>query len=108
MAEMDERKLHQTVSLVGLRAQATAIGLIQLTSELVRAGVLDDAAVGRIKCAIASDLMLSPPASVKKAEFEAWVRQRLDSLFACEAPMGKAPHPPGAESVLDPDGAAAA
>lgn len=107
--DMDERRLHQTVSLVGLRAQATAIGLIQLTSELVRAGVLDEEAVARIKGAIARDLMLSPPASVKKSEFEAWVRCRLDTLFACEAPtIGQAPHPPGAEQVPDPGAASAA
>jgi hypothetical protein len=104
---MDERRLHQTVSLVGLRAHATAVGLIQLTTELVRAGVLDQAAVGRIKCAIANDLMLSPPSSVKKAEFETWVRNRLDALFACEEPIGEEPLPPGSEQ-LAPGGAAPA
>lgn len=108
MADMDERRLHQTVSLVGLRAHATAIGLIQLTHELVRAGVLDEAAVGRIKQAIANDLMLSPPASVKKAEFEEWVHCRLDALFAFKEQLGKAPHPPGTENVPDPDAASAA
>jgi hypothetical protein len=108
MAEMDERRLHQTVSLVGLRAQATAIGLIQLTTELKRAGVLDEGAVERIKCAIARDLMLSPPASVKKSEFESWVHRRLDALFACEEEMGRAPHPPGTEAVDDPGEASAA
>ena len=108
MAEMDERRLHQTVSLVGLRAHATAVGLIQLTHELVRAGVLDSAAVDRIKDAIARDLMLAPPASVKKPEFEAWVHSRLDALFTFEEPLGEAPHPPGAEDLPDPDAASAA
>ncbi len=99
MADSDERRLHQSVSLVGLRAQATAVGLIQLTAELVRAGVLDQAAVGRVKEAIARDLLLFPPASVRKAEFETWVRGRLDALFACDEPIGPEPRPPGTESL---------
>jgi hypothetical protein len=89
MPELDERRLHQCVSSIGLRAQATAVGLIQLTAELGRAGVLDPAAVGRVKEAIARDLMLSPPASVPKAEFETWLRRRLDALFACDEPVGR-------------------
>ena len=97
MANMDERRLHQTVSLLGLRAQATAVGFVRLTTEMVQAGVLDQAALGRIKTAIAGDLMLSAPPSVKKSEFESWVNRRLDGLFACEEPMGDQPHPPGEE-----------
>jgi hypothetical protein len=98
MPDLDERRLHQCVSSVGLRAQATAVGLIQLTNELARAGVLDEAAVGRVKEAIARDLLLSPPGSVPKAEFESWLRRRLDLLFACDEPVGHAPQLPGAET----------
>jgi hypothetical protein len=94
MRDTEERRLHQSVSMLGLRAQATAIGLVQLTAELVRAGVLDPEAVGRIKEAIAKELMLSPPASVPRAEFESWVRGRLDTLFACEGPICSEPPPP--------------
>ena len=81
MDESEELRLHETVSFVGLRAQATAIGLLQLSAELVRAGVLDKAAVDRIKDAIAKDISLSRPRSVARDEYMGLVRQRLDGLF---------------------------
>jgi hypothetical protein len=81
MDESDEIRLHETVSFVGLRAQATAIGLLQLSAELVRAGVLDKAAVDRIKDAIAKDISLSRPRSVARDDYMGLVRQRLDGLF---------------------------
>lgn len=40
------RELHRTLEYIGLRAQATTVGLIQLCTELVTAGVLGDDAVG--------------------------------------------------------------
>ncbi|MGZ3377242.1 MAG: hypothetical protein ACXU8S_11645 [Phenylobacterium sp.] len=81
MDESEELRLHETVSFVGLRAQATAVGLLQLSAELVRAGVLDKAAVDRIKDAIAKDISLSRPRSVSRDEYMGLVRQRLDGLF---------------------------
>ena len=81
MDETEEIKLHETVSFVGLRAQASAVGLLQLSAELVRAGVLDKAAVDRIKDAIAKDIALSRPRSVGRDEYMALVRERLDGLF---------------------------
>jgi hypothetical protein len=81
MDESEELRLHETVGFVGLRAQATAVGLLQLSAELVRAGVLDKAAVDRIKDAIAKDISLSRPRSVSRDEYMALVRQRLDGLF---------------------------
>ena len=81
MDESEELRLHETVNFVGLRAQATAIGLLQLSAELVRAGVLDKAAVERIKDAIAKDISLSRPRSVSRDEYMGQVRQRLDGLF---------------------------
>lgn len=56
MDSREGKQLHDAIGVVGLRAQATAVGLIQLTAELVRAGVLNDSAVGRIKEKIAKDL----------------------------------------------------
>lgn len=99
MRETEQRRLHQSVSLLGLRAQATTVGLIQLTSELVRARVLDTDAVGRIKDAIAKELLLNPPSGVPREEYEGWVRGRLDALFACEEPVGVEPEPPRDERV---------
>lgn len=88
MDTSDTRKLRETIDLLGLRAQATVAGLVQLSTELVRAGVIDDAALGRIKNSIIGDLMLSRPPAVERREYEASIRRRLDALFAGEASAG--------------------
>ncbi len=84
---MDARKgsqAHDLIGFVGLRAHATAVGLLQLSMELVRAGVLDQDAISRIKQAIFDDLALSRPYSLPQAEFERTTRLRLDRLFSGE------------------------
>ena len=43
-----QKKLHYELSHVGLRAQATAVGLLQLCHELRRVNVIDEAAIDRI------------------------------------------------------------
>ncbi len=91
MDETEEIRLHETVSFLGLRAQATAIGLLQLSAELVRAGVLDKAAVDRIKDAIAKDISLQRPRSSSRDEYMAQVRQRLDNLFDGKEKAGAEP-----------------
>lgn len=91
MSDATERHLHQTIDFVGLRSHATAVGLLQLTAELVRAGVLDDGAVGRIKDAIAKDIALSRPRTVPAAEFDRSTRARLDRLFAGEQALERDP-----------------
>lgn len=78
------KQVHDLVGFVGLRAHATAVGLIHLTIELVRAGVLDNDAIMRVKNAIADDLALSKPSSLSKEEFDRTTRQRLDRLFSGE------------------------
>lgn len=77
----EARGLHQTIDLLGLRAQGTAVGLIQLCAELMRAGVLDDEAVGRIKEAIAKDVIVSRSAARGQDAFEESLRRRLDQIF---------------------------
>jgi hypothetical protein len=79
-----ERRLRDEIEYVGLRAHATAVGLIQLTIELLNAGALHEAAVGRIKDVIVKDLSLSRPRTVPKAQFERETRARLDRIFAGE------------------------
>jgi hypothetical protein len=63
MTDWDEkaeaRKLHDTLGLIGLRAHATAVGFVQLCAELLKAGVIDDPAVSRIKDAIAKDIIVT-------------------------------------------------
>ncbi|MGI4881326.1 MAG: hypothetical protein ACRYG4_28015 [Janthinobacterium lividum] len=84
---MDTRRgkqLHDTIGFVGLRAQATAVGLIQLTAELIAAGVLDKSALERIKEKITHELALGRPPHASKEDFENDIRRRLDRLFTGE------------------------
>ncbi len=90
MEYSEEQRLHDAVGFVGLRAQATAVGLLQLSLELRRAGVIDEDAITRIKDAIAKDISLSCPRSQPKREFLSSIRARLDRLFAGGTPVGDA------------------
>ncbi|WP_420141911.1 hypothetical protein [Sphingomonas sp.] len=90
MSYNEDKKLHQTVTFVGLRAQATAVGLIQLSRELCRAGVIDGPALDRIKSAISREIAISGPPSARRDEYEREVRERLDRLFAGEEQVGDA------------------
>jgi hypothetical protein len=86
------KDLHRTLEFIGLRAQATSVGLIQLCAELVRAGVLDDDAIRRIKDAIHRDITVSRPRSGSSEEFDRTLRQRLDAVFPqAERPEQRAP-----------------
>ena len=82
MNNLEGRKLHEEIGFVGLRAQATAVGLLQLSIELRRAGILDDDAITRVKAAIAEDLLLTPARHLTRDEHRASVHQRLDRLFS--------------------------
>lgn len=85
----EERQIHDTMSLIGLRAHATAVGLIQLCRELCKAGVLDQAALDRIKDSIQKEIALTRPRSSSRAEYEAALRSRLDALFAGREEVGE-------------------
>ena len=84
------KKLHFDITNVGLRAQATAVGLVQLCVELRRANVLEDAAVERIKDAIADEVSVAAPRPLASPEYRHEVRTRLDRLFAGEQEVGSA------------------
>jgi hypothetical protein len=71
------RELHRTLDFIGLRAQATTVGLIQLCAELVRAGLLGD----EIKDSIHRELAVSRPRGRDRAEFEQTLKDRLDAIF---------------------------
>jgi hypothetical protein len=75
------RELHRTLEFIGLRAQATTVGLLQLSAELVQAGVLDYAAIERIKESIFREIAVTHPGGYNRAEFERTLRQRLDAIF---------------------------
>jgi hypothetical protein len=94
----DTKKLRETLDLLGIRAQATAAGMVQLMLELHRAGILDGDAVDRIKNAICGDLMLSCPQAIDRREYEGSLRRRLDALFSGQAPVGRKMPPFGEEA----------
>lgn len=94
MDTREGKQTHDLISFVGLRANATAVGLLQLSAELVRAGVLGDDAIKRIKEAIVNDLALNRPRSRTKDEFERTTRLRLDRLFAGEEHLAAAGQQP--------------
>ena len=83
-------RLHECLDFIGLRAQATSVGLLQLCAELVKVGVLDDSAVDRIKTAIQKDITVSRRGGKHDHEqFETTLRKRLDSVFpSCDKPIG--------------------
>lgn len=83
-----QKKLHFDMSNVGLRAHATAAGLLQLCVELRAAGVLNEAAIDRIKSAIACDIEVSAPRSVATPQFRKDIKTRLDRLFSGEEKVG--------------------
>jgi len=85
-----QKKLHFDLSNVGLRAHATAAGLLQLCQELRRVGMLDETAIERIKDAIACDIAVSASRSVATAEYRRDIKTRLDKLFAGEEKIGSA------------------
>nr|WP_010162799.1 MULTISPECIES: hypothetical protein [unclassified Sphingomonas] len=90
MAYDKQKRLHFDLTNVGLRAQATAVGLVQLCQELRRANVLDDPAMARIKDAIADELSVTAPRSLSAKGYRGEVRARLDRIFEGEQQVGPA------------------
>jgi hypothetical protein len=97
----EARHLHEMLGFVGLRAQATAVGFLTLLDELLKAGVIDGAAIERIKAAVYTDITVSRTAPSGRDEFERTLRKRLDALFPKaegdgeRAPVGHAGTMPG-------------
>ena len=85
-----QRRLHYDVTNVGLRAQATAVGLIQLCIELRQAEVLSNAMLGRIKTAIGDELAIGPYRRIASRDHRSEINARLDALFAGEEKLGSA------------------
>jgi hypothetical protein len=76
----EDRRLHDALDFIGLRALATAAAVIQMCTELRRAGVFDEDAVTRVKEAMAREIALSRRGNFEN-EFKQTM-QRLDGLFA--------------------------
>jgi hypothetical protein len=84
------KQLHFEVTTLGLRAQATAVGLVQLCIELRRAKMLDEPAIERIKNAIADDVSVTAPRALASQNYRTEIMTRLDRLFAGDQEVGPA------------------
>jgi hypothetical protein len=93
MDQVDGRRLHDDIGFLGIRTQATMVGVVKLACELTRAGVLQPEALDRIKDAIVQELSLTRPPASSRQEFERNTRRRLDALFAGDEPVGPMPPP---------------
>lgn len=90
VADAEQRKLHFDMTNVGLRAQATAVGFVQLCVELRDAEVLSEPALERIKDAIADELSVAPPRRIALRDHRSEIKARLDRLFRGEQKIGSA------------------
>jgi len=90
MAEREDRRIHDLLDFVGVRAHVTATAVLQICAELRRAGVFDDAALDRIKDAMAKEIALARNRGVFTDEY-AHARKRLDELFAGRIELPKGP-----------------
>jgi len=97
----EQQKLHHDLKNVGLRAQATATGLVQLCKELQAAGVISDEAVGRIKDSIADEIALTAPRPMLRADFRKEVCQRLDGIFSGAEKLGPTEDIPFTNGISD-------
>lgn len=84
-----QRVLIRAIGMLGMRAQATAVGLVQLCLELQAAKVLDEAALGRIKEVIVDELAEHSPRSMTKQAFRSNLHERLDKVFAGHERVGQ-------------------
>ena len=84
-------EVHHSIRLLPIRGEAITAGLVQLCTELHAVGALDDAALGRIKDAIAGELAEYAPRSIKKAAFLANVQCRLEKVFGTSESLGAMP-----------------
>jgi hypothetical protein len=84
----DNRKLNFDLTNVGLRAQATAAGFVQLCKELRTAGVIDDAAVARIRDMVADNITINCPRKVNRSGYRQEVGRRLEEIFEGERKVG--------------------
>lgn len=84
----DTKRLNFDLTNVGLRAQATAAGFVQLCKELRAAGVIDDKAVARIKDVVADNITLNCPRKANRTDYRQEVNHRLEAIFEGRRSVG--------------------
>ena len=85
-----QKQLHHDVTNVGLRAQATAVGLIQLCIELRKSNALSEEGLGNVKKAIADELLIGPSRRYCSRAQRVEIETRIDRIFAGEQKVGPA------------------
>ncbi|WP_294193020.1 hypothetical protein [uncultured Sphingomonas sp.] len=85
-----QKQLHHDVTNVGLRAQATAVGLIQLCIELRKTNALSEEGLGNVKKAIADELLIGPYRRSCSRDQRRDLEMRIDRIFAGEQKVGPA------------------
>ena len=85
-----QKQLHHDVTNVGLRAQATAVGLIQLCIELRKTDALSEEGLSNVKKAIADELLVGPYRRHCSREQRRELEERIDRIFAGEQKVGAA------------------
>ena len=81
MTETDDRHIHSELHLLGFRSRAAVVGLLQLTKELRRSGILDEGATHRVRDAVVDELALMRPRHMSSAEMRENLRKRLNALI---------------------------
>jgi hypothetical protein len=90
MISQKQKQLHNDITNVGLRAQATAVGLVQLCIELRKADVLSEDAITNIKKAISDELLIGPYRRNCSRDERREVELRIDRIFAGEQKISSA------------------
>jgi hypothetical protein len=75
------KQVNMDVDLVGFRAHAAAVGLLQLIKELRVAGNLSDAAVNRIRDAVIDNFSVTRSSHEPEEHFRSRLQTRLDRLL---------------------------
>ena len=81
MSETEDRRFHDLMSFVGIRAPLAASAMVQLVRELRKVGVLDADALKRIKDTMKHEAALSRRPHLSREEFEAGFDEKLDRLL---------------------------
>lgn len=81
MDHAEATRVNRDLQLIGFRAHATAIGLLQLVKELRATDHLTQDAVNRIRDTMIDDLSLSRSSHEKEEDFRARLQTRLDCLL---------------------------
>lgn len=86
MDYIEATRINRDLQLVGFRAHASTVGLLQLIKELRASENLSEQATKRIRDAMIDDLALSRATHEKEGDFRKRLQARLDCLLDLNTP----------------------